>query len=112
MEFLLSSNFDMPLGLTIDFIKSGSATMLCRRCEDVVFRVSVLLATGVLGPSFWVVWVVEVLEAGLELATSSPRATQSSVKLRQTLSALRRSWRSVTVAPVPIVLAPLEMGPS
>lgn len=54
-----------------------------------------------------------VVALTLRWAASSFRARQSSVRLRQMLSALRRSCLSVTVdgIPVPMLLAPLEMGP-
>ena len=41
----------------------------------------------------------------------SVNARHNSVRLRQMLSALRRSCLSVTLPPTPIVLAPLEIGP-
>lgn len=50
--------------------------------------------------------------ARLLCAESSPSATHSSVRLRHTLSALRRSWRSVTAGlGPPTALAAPEMGP-
>ena len=44
-------------------------------------------------------------------AAFSLSAKQSSVKLRQILSVLRLSWRSVTMGPPPTLLAALETGP-
>lgn len=109
---LLSSNFDTALGLRLDLAETGSTIAVGLRCE--LRPRTLLFARGVMGDSFSSGAAVIVCVTGLDrdCPPASPNARHSSVRLRQTLSALRRSWRSVMFVPDPMALAPLDIGPS
>lgn len=105
MLLLRSSSLDIALGLVLTRSTFGSAATLGRRCAAILLKP--LTSVGVVGLSACTVLGL-CDEVGREYSSLSAR--QSSVMLRQTLSALRLSCRSVTPE-APIVLAALETGP-